>query len=101
MLCLRFLLPLALSLAAVVMVSCPLAALADAETTTRARQFVQAHEAKVRPLDKAASLAWWDANISGKDEDFKKKEEAQNRSQKGAIHHFDEPVYPRHFPFGK
>src|SRR5262249_45953260 len=33
----------------------------------------------LRPLEVAASLAWWNANISGKDEDFKKKEEAQNR----------------------
>ena len=36
----------------------------------QARQFVAAHEAKVRPLEKAAALAWWNANISGKDEDF-------------------------------
>ena len=33
----------------------------------------------MRPLEKAAALAWWQANISGKDEDFKVKEEAQNR----------------------
>src|SRR5262249_10189442 len=45
----------------------------------RARRFVEQHVAKIRPLDVAANLAWWNANISGKDEDFKKKEEAQNR----------------------
>src|SRR5262249_22938793 len=28
----------------------------------------------------AAARAWWDANISGKDEDFKKKIEAQNKT---------------------
>ena len=28
--------------------------------------------------DIAANLAWWNANTTGKDEDFKKKEEIQN-----------------------
>src|SRR5688572_11431142 len=55
------------------------AALASPEVTERARKFVAAHEAKIRPLDKAAGIAWWNANISGKDEDFQKKIEAQNR----------------------
>ena len=45
----------------------------------RARKFVDEHVARVRPLEHAAALAWWDANISGKDEDFRRKEEAQNR----------------------
>ena len=44
-----------------------------------AREFIQAHETIVRPLEKATALAWWKANISGKDEDFKAKEEAQNK----------------------
>jgi peptidyl-dipeptidase A len=51
----------------------------DNMTTMRAQKFVEKHEAKLRPLEKAASLAWWDANLSGKDEDFQRKEEAQNR----------------------
>ena len=37
------------------------------------------HEAKLRPLELAANKAWWDANITGKDDDFKKKEETQNK----------------------
>ncbi len=45
----------------------------------RAKKFVEAHVAKMRPLERAAGIAWWDANVSGKDEDFKRKEEAQNR----------------------
>lgn len=53
-------------------------ALADPDTTDRARKFVAAHEAKFRPLDVAANKAWWDANTTGKDEDFKRKEQAQN-----------------------
>ena len=44
-----------------------------------ARGFVAAHEEKVRPLERAAGLAWWAANVSGKDEDFAAKEAAQNR----------------------
>jgi peptidyl-dipeptidase A len=55
----------------------PAASAADA--TDRARKFVAAHEAKVKPLEIAAGIAWWDANITGKDEDFKRKEEAQNK----------------------
>jgi peptidyl-dipeptidase A len=52
---------------------------ASPEVTDRARKFVAAHEAKIRPLDKASGIAWWNANISGQDEDFQKKIEAQNR----------------------
>src|SRR4051794_33873120 len=45
----------------------------------KAKQFVATHEEKIRPLERAAALAWWNANVSGKDEDFAAKEEAQNR----------------------
>jgi peptidyl-dipeptidase A len=44
-----------------------------------ARKAVAEHEARVRPLEKAISLAWWNANTSGSDADFKAKEEAQNQ----------------------
>ncbi len=53
-------------------------AAADPATTARARKFVAAHEAKFHPLDVAANKAWWDANTTGKDEDFQRKEAAQN-----------------------
>lgn len=52
---------------------------AVADASDDAKKFIAEHEDKVRPLDIAAGLAWWNANISGKDEDFKKKEEAQNK----------------------
>src|SRR5439155_9010281 len=52
---------------------------AEPSPSERARKFVAAHEAKVRPLEVTANLAWWQANTTGKDEDFKKKEDAQNR----------------------
>ena len=45
----------------------------------RVRRFIAAHEATVRPLETAAARAWWDANVSGRDEDFRAKEEARNR----------------------
>jgi len=56
----------------------PLAS-ADPPTTADARRYVEDYTAKMRPLDIAAARAWWDANMTGKDEDFKRKEEAQNQ----------------------
>lgn len=52
---------------------------ASPAVTDRAKKFIAGHESRIRPLDIASSEAWWIANISGKDEDFKKKEEAQNK----------------------
>jgi peptidyl-dipeptidase A len=52
---------------------------ASPEVTERAKKFIAGHESRMRPLDVAAGLAWWNANITGNDEDFKKKEETQNR----------------------
>lgn len=51
---------------------------ANEAATQRAKKFIAEHEAKFKPLDRRAGIAWWDANISGKDEDFARKEEAQN-----------------------
>jgi peptidyl-dipeptidase A len=53
-------------------------AMADSDTTERAKKFIAAHESKFKALDRKSSIAWWDANVSGKDEDFTRKEEAQN-----------------------
>jgi peptidyl-dipeptidase A len=44
-----------------------------------ARAFIAEHERTIRPLERQAGLAWWNANVSGKDQDFQAKEEAQNR----------------------
>src|SRR5262249_18831637 len=49
-----------------------------ADAVAAAKEFVSAHVTKMRPMEVKANKAWWDANISGKDEDFKKKEDAQN-----------------------
>ena len=57
----------------------PTGAFASPQATERAKKFIADHELRIRPLEISSTLAWWNANISGKDEDFKKKEEAQNR----------------------
>ena len=79
MLCLRLLLPLGLSLAAMLVANCALNAADKADADGRARAFLKDHEARFKPLEVAGSRAWWNANVSGKDEDFAKKAEAQNR----------------------
>ncbi len=79
MLCLRLLLPAGLVVLAALLMCRPFAALAGPAETERASRFVKAHEARLRPLEVAAALAWWNANVSGKDEDFKEKERTQNR----------------------
>ncbi|HLN26483.1 MAG TPA: M2 family metallopeptidase [Gemmataceae bacterium] len=79
MLCLRLLFPVALAILSVLVVWRPVAISASPEGSARAAKFVKTHEAKLRPLEVAAGLAWWNANISGKDEDFKEKERTQNR----------------------
>ncbi|MHC5540618.1 M2 family metallopeptidase [Singulisphaera rosea] len=48
------------------------------DADARARQFIESHVAKLRPLEKESALAWWNANVTGKDEDFQKKEDSQN-----------------------
>jgi peptidyl-dipeptidase A len=76
---LRVGLPAFLLAVSLLVVTCSLAVAAATTADERARKFITAHEARVRSLEVTASLAWWTANTSGKDDDFKKKEEAQNR----------------------
>src|SRR5947209_20475404 len=78
MLSLRVVLPAACTLAVLVLWRPP-AAVAGPEVTERARKFLEAHTKKLRPLEVEAAIAWWDANVSGKDEDFARKEKTQNR----------------------
>jgi peptidyl-dipeptidase A len=77
MLCLRFLLPAALAIGWLMLIR-PIAATASPEITDKARAFVKGHDERIRPLEIAAALAWWNANTTGNAADFKKKEEAQN-----------------------
>ncbi len=76
MMTLRLMLPL-MAVGMLLWMAAPVSA--SPEMTEQAKKFITEHEKKVRPLDIAAGIAWWDANISGKDEDFAKKEKAQNR----------------------
>ena len=57
----------------------PAIAAASEEVTARARQFLTEHTKKLQPLETAAAHAWWDANTSGKDEDFQRKIDSQNK----------------------
>jgi peptidyl-dipeptidase A len=50
-----------------------------ANADTLARAFIAEHENVIRPLEYQANLSWWNANVSGKDEDFQAKEQAQNK----------------------
>src|SRR2546428_5508889 len=49
------------------------------DATEEARRFVREHEANIQPLEIENARAWWKANVSGKDEDFAAKEQAENR----------------------
>jgi peptidyl-dipeptidase A len=49
------------------------------ETEDRARRFIQTYETSVRPLEIDVALRSWTANISGKEADYRVKEEAENR----------------------
>jgi peptidyl-dipeptidase A len=50
-----------------------------ADPVAAAKDFISEYEKKMRSLELTANNAWWDANITGKDDDFKRKEEAQNK----------------------
>jgi len=45
----------------------------------QAQAFVARYLEEIRPLEIALNLTWWNANTSGKDEDFAAKVEAQNK----------------------
>ena len=49
------------------------------DNDSRAKQFIARHEAAVRPLEIESSRCWWEANTTGSDEAFQKKEEIETR----------------------
>jgi peptidyl-dipeptidase A len=51
----------------------------DEKQDAAAMKFISQYEAEIRPLEIALNIAWWDANTTGRDEDFAAKVEAQNR----------------------
>jgi peptidyl-dipeptidase A len=78
MLSVRLLLPAAFAVG-LFLVWRPVAARADADTTDRARRFVADHEKRLKPLDVAGNVAWWNANTTGDEKAFDEKVKAQNR----------------------
>jgi peptidyl-dipeptidase A len=79
MLGLRFLLPSAAVLASVLLMLPFSVAAPDPTVTARALKFIREHERNIRVLDIAVNRAWWDANTTGKKEDYDRKEYVQNR----------------------
>ena len=57
----------------------PTTAMSDQANTERAEKFVSDHVERLRPLEIAAGEAWWNANVTGKDEAFAKKAEIENK----------------------
>jgi peptidyl-dipeptidase A len=56
----------------------PAATLAYGEDA-RAKRFVEQYDATLRPLEIEAARAFWTANVTGKEEDFQKKQEAEEK----------------------
>ena len=54
-------------------------AAAENENDARAKRFVEYYEATVRPLEIEAARCFWTANVTGKEEDFQKKQEAEEK----------------------
>lgn len=67
------------SLLAVVAVGMTAASESDKPNDARAMQFIRQYEATVRPLKIETNLLWWTASISGKEEDFRKKQAAEEK----------------------
>jgi peptidyl-dipeptidase A len=78
MVSLRLWLPLVVAVALVVLTAWSGISAAP-QNTDRARAFVDAYTKKIRPLEIAANIAWWNANMTGKDEHYQAKEDAQNK----------------------
>ena len=51
----------------------------DEQSMTAAQAFIREYEESVVPLNTASGRAWWDANTTGRDEDFAAKEAIENR----------------------
>ena len=54
----------------------------DVDWDARAKKFIEQYEKTIPPLEIEAAHAYWDANITGKEEDFAKKTELEAKLQK-------------------
>ena len=57
----------------------PAVSAGESENDTRARQFIQYYETTVRPLEIEAARLFWNANVSGRQSDFEKKQAAEEK----------------------
>jgi peptidyl-dipeptidase A len=55
----------------------PAIAAADGDVLMRAKTFIAEHEANVRPMEIEVGKRWWTASITGAEDDFQKKQEAE------------------------
>ena len=79
MLCPRVLLPAA-AVAACLFLSLSFSAAApEPPITPRALKFIREHEKNYATLDTAINRAWWDANTTGREEFYKRKEYIENQ----------------------
>ena len=51
----------------------------EPDNDARAGRFIRTHEQDVRPLEIEVARRWWNANVSGKEDDYRRKEEAETR----------------------
>ena len=51
----------------------------QSDNDSRAQRFIARHEATVRPLEIESNRCWWEANTTGSDAAFQKKEEIETR----------------------
>jgi peptidyl-dipeptidase A len=58
---------------------CSVAVAQENDNDSRARRFIARHEAAVRPLELESARCWWNANTTGSDEAFRKKQEIETR----------------------
>ncbi len=72
-----FLLTLAALAGTIMMASTAFAEQTDNDS--RAKRFIARHEAAIRPLEIESSRCWWEANTTGSDAAFQKKEEIETR----------------------
>ncbi len=63
----------------VLLMNHPMPIQAAPKADSSAEEFVAWHDTHIRPLERSAALAWWNANVTGNEQDFQAKEDAQNR----------------------
>src|SRR5438105_2689471 len=79
MLSARAALVLLVSLVTLLWIARPHAVATYAEATDKAPRFLENFTKQSRPLESAYNRAWRDANLTGKDDDFKRQVAAQNK----------------------